>query len=574
MHGPEQELERLRFAIAASGDAVYDWDVASGCITWSDNARDVLGIADLEDVAHRATYFARLHREDRAVLADLEKHHLRTQRRFECEYRVQRKDREYAWVHDRGMPEFDCHSEPVRVICTVRSIGLRKQSENRLVRLVNYDELTGQYNRARLREALQSALAYSGRYDVPGAYLLVAIDNLTLINYIHGHDVADRAIVATSRALDQCLRASDVIGRVGNDQFGVVLNGSSSTNVASIAEKILNGVQQSAWEGGQAHPPLTVSIGIVTHPDTVREAYDAMAKAEVALEQSRRAGHNCFSIYNLSEEESRDLRVHIQTAETVQTALKKNKLDLAFQPIVDAATSEPAFYECLLRLTNENGEMISAGMFLPIVEQMGLARPIDRRVLEMVVQELIEHPGVNLALNMSVLSTTDPAWLRLFTNLLKDRRDVATRLLIEITETAVLEDVKEAARFVSTMRDLGCRVALDDFGAGYTSFRHLQEMSVDVVKIDGSFVQSLVERADSRLFVRTLQSFADGLGLQTVAECIENQEAANLLVGHGVHFLQDWHFGRPSIERPWLTHPGGNVMALPLPGRAGIPVAS
>lgn len=168
----------------------------------------------------------------------------------------------------------------------------------------------------------------------------------------------------------------------------------------------------------------------------------------------------------------------------------------------------------------------------------------------MVVQELIAHLGVNLALNMSVLSTTDPAWLRLFTNLLKDCRDVATRLLIEITETAVLEDVKEAARFVSTVRDLGCRIALDDIGAGYNSFRHLQEMSVDVVKIDGSFVQSLVERADSRIFVRTLQSFADGLGLQTVAECVENQEVANLLVGNGVHFLQGWHFGQPSIERP------------------------
>ena len=103
---------------------------------------------------------------------------------------------------------------------------------------------------------------------------------------------------------------------------------------------------------------------------------------------------------------------------------------------------------------------------------------------------------------------------------------------------------------VAPLRDLGCRVALDDFGAGDTSFRHLKTLSVDIVKIDGSFVQSLVERTDSRIFVRTLQSFADGLGLQTVAECVENQEVANLLVGNGVHFLQGWHFGQPSIERP------------------------
>ncbi len=574
MHSPERELERLRFAIAASGDAVYDWDIPSGKITWSENAVEVLGINNVDDIGLRDAYFARFHREDRAVLADLQERQLRSERRFECEYRAQRKDGEYGWVHDRGMPKFEESGKPVRVIGTVRGIGVRKQSENRLVRLVNYDELTGQYNRARLREALQSALAYSTRYDVPGAYLLIAIDNLTLINYTHGHDVADRAIVATSRALDQCLRASDVIGRVGNDQFGVVLNGSSATNVANIAEKVLNGVQQTVWEGGQAHPPLTVSIGIVTHPDTVREAYDAMAKAEVALEQSRRAGHNCFSVYKLSEEESRDLRVHIKTAETVQTALKNDKLDLAFQPIVDAETAEPMFYECLLRLIDEEGQMIAAGMFLPIVEQMGLARPIDRRVLKMVVQELIEYPEVDLALNMSVLSTTDPAWLRLFTNLLKDRRDVATRLMIEITETAVLEDVKEAARFVATVRDLGCRVALDDFGAGYTSFRHLQEMSVDIVKIDGSFVKPLAERADSRLFVRTLQSFADGLGLQTVVECVETDEVANLLVGHGVHFLQGYYFGRPTVERPWLSRPLATVTPLNPRKTAPVPAAS
>ena len=299
-----------------------------------------------------------------------------------------------------------------------------------------------------------------------------------------------------------------------------------------------------------------------------------MAKAEVALEQSRRAGHNCFSVYKLSEEESRDLRVHIKTAETVQTALKNDKLDLAFQPIVDAETAEPMFYECLLRLIDEEGQMIAAGMFLPIVEQMGLARPIDRRVLKMVVQELIEYPEVDLALNMSVLSTTDPAWLRLFTNLLKDRRDVATRLMIEITETAVLEDVKEAARFVATVRDLGCRVALDDFGAGYTSFRHLQEMSVDIVKIDGSFVKPLAERADSRLFVRTLQSFADGFGLQTVVECVETDEVANLLVGHGVHFLQGYYFGRPTVERPWLSRPLATVTPLNPRKTAPVPAAS
>jgi diguanylate cyclase (GGDEF)-like protein/PAS domain S-box-containing protein len=568
----EKELERLRFAISVAGDAVYDWDLYTGAFTWSDNALDILGATDRDDIVTKENYFARIDREDREVLREVHERHFKNRRRFECEYRVRRDNGEYVWVHDRGMAEFDPNGKPIRIIGAIRGVASNRISEAQLARLANYDDLTGQFNRSRLREALRSGLAYSRRHNTPGAYLIVGIDNLTLVNYTHGQDVADRAILSVSRVLDSCLRASDVVGSVGPDQFGVVLNGCAKKHLSTIAEKILEAVQQVSLKGQKSPTLLSVSIGAVTYPDTVREAHDAMAKAEVALDRSQRSGHNCFTVYDLSDEASRDLKGHVETAEAVQTALKMNRLGLAFQPIVDAKTQTPVLYECLLRMRDEYGDWVQADGFIPVAEQMGLARPIDRRVLEMVVEELSASPGVSLALNMSVLSTTDPAWLRLLTDLLKERPGIARSLLIEITETAVLEDVKEAGRFVAAVREMGCRVALDDFGAGYTSFRHLQEMAVDMVKIDGSFVKSLVERVDSRLFVRTLQTFASGMGLKTVAECVESEAVANILVEHGVDYLQGYYFGRPELKQPWLREteeaPTTWHMPPPAPRRA------
>ncbi|MCH7734996.1 MAG: PAS domain-containing protein [Chloroflexi bacterium] len=200
MGAEEKELERLRFAISVSGDAVYDWDVPTGEIIWSDNAPGILGVGELSEISSRDAFLARIDPEDHDVLAEVHARHLRDHRRFECEYRFRRQDGSYFWLCDRGLGEFGPGGEPLRVVGSVRGIEPSKQREARLVRLANYDDLTGQYNRSRLREALQSALTYSVRHGAPGAYMLGSIDNLTLINYTHGYEVAVGAGVAAASA--------------------------------------------------------------------------------------------------------------------------------------------------------------------------------------------------------------------------------------------------------------------------------------------------------------------------------------------------------------------------------------
>ncbi len=187
------------------------------------------------------------------------------------------------------------------------------------------------------------------------------------------------------------------------------------------------------------------------------------------------------------------------------------------------------------------------------MEKLGYIRLIDRYVLERAVAETAAHPGICLGFNISGFTATDRAWLRGATAILQGAREVASRLVVEITETAALHDLEESAGFVVTLRELGCRIALDDFGAGFTSLRHLQALAIDTVKIDGSFVRNLTEKAENQVFLRHLVGLAKSLNLLTVAECVETAEQAAMLRREGVHFLQGYYYGAPSMEPPWTA---------------------
>jgi len=240
----------------------------------------------------------------------------------------------------------------------------------------------------------------------------------------------------------------------------------------------------------------------------------------------------------------------------VQAALREDRLLFAFQPVVCTATGEVDYFECLLRMRDEEGEIVSGGEFITTIEQLGLIGLIDRFVLEQTVRELASHPEIRLGLNVSSLTACGRSWLRSLMSLLRDRPDLARRLVVEITETAALYDLEESARFVDTLRHAGCRVALDDFGAGHTSLRHLQILAVDTVKIDGSFVRNLAVSPENRILLRHLLGLTKGFGLSTVAECVENAEDAALLCAEGVGYLQGYHLGPPTIERAWLGDVG------------------
>jgi EAL domain-containing protein (putative c-di-GMP-specific phosphodiesterase class I) len=239
----------------------------------------------------------------------------------------------------------------------------------------------------------------------------------------------------------------------------------------------------------------------------------------------------------------------------VQAALREDRLLFAFQPVVCAATGAIDYFECLLRMRDEQGNIVVGGAdFITTVERLGLIGIIDRFVLERTLKELDTDPGVRLGFNVSGLTAGDRPWLRSLIAQVRNRPDLGHRLVVEITETAAIYDIEETARFVDALRQAGCRVALDDFGAGHTALRHLQALAVDTIKIDGSFVQNLADHPENQIFLRHLVGLTKSFGLTTVAECVENAEDAALLHREGVEYLQGFFFGAPITERPWLKN--------------------
>jgi len=564
------ETGQVLAALSAAGDVAYVWDVQSDRLRWH-GALEALEF-DFAAISSAEDFAARIHGDDRPIRAQRLSAHLNQNATFDCEYRLRLDNGHFAWFHDRGaadpgpsQPFQSTQStqstqsgqpaKPHRVLGVLRLISGRKAAEQRLEHLANYDELTGHYNKQRLREALDHVLASSSRSGDSGAYLAVGVDKLVNINDAFGYKAADSVIIEIGQRLDRCLRVSDVIGRVGGDRFGIVLADCAEQNTAIAAEKILAAVGQMPIDTVAGPVYATVSIGCATFPEQAKTAYDVMTRAETALAEAKRAGRDCFVTYQITEEQRSRHRFGMALGERVQRALKDNRLVFAYQPVVASDTGATDHYECLLRMIGEDGQMMLAGDFVAAIEQLGFIRLIDRYVLEKAIAEVSDKPEARLAFNISGLTATDRPWLRAISSLLKGKPEVASRLVVEITETAALHDIVESASFVRTLRDLGCRVALDDFGAGFTSLRHLQALSVDTVKIDGSFVRNLASNPENQVFLRHLVGLAKGLNLATVAEWVETPEEAALLRREGVQFLQGYLFGTPSLEKPWLQAP-------------------
>ena len=224
----------------------------------------------------------------------------------------------------------------------------------------------------------------------------------------------------------------------------------------------------------------------------------------------------------------------------------------AFQPVVSATTGEVHYYECLLRLRDAEGGVLAAGEFIQEIERFGYIRLIDRYILDKVLAEAISHPGVTFGFNISALTTADRQWLRSLVTRLRAQPGLARRLVVEITETAALYDIEESARFVNALRRTGCRVALDDFGAGHTSLQHLQSLAVDMVKIDRSFIRDITTNEESQVFLRHLLGLPKGFDFSTIAEGVETEEEAKILRLEGVDFLQGYHYGAATLDPPWL----------------------
>jgi len=398
---------------------------------------------------------------------------------------------------------------------------------------------------------LETTIQSTIREHTAGALLLVSITNLAMIINAYGHDVSEIVVHDLTKIIASMLNDGDLVQRLQRDQLGVVVTNSYPEDVKTLAARINSAILNFGRDNfSTASLHIIGTIGSVCFPLETTSAHDALDKSYAAANSLQAMPHRTFE---LTRPEADQCRQQMGLANYLYNAYKEKRLRMAYQPVIDSKTGQIAHYEALLRMVNPAGKISSAGALIPVAEKMGMIDLIDTMVMELVIEELRQAPDLHLAFNVSNVTTENSVWLDAITKLLKDAPDIATRLTVEITETAAHRDLRRAAYFVASLQSLGCLVALDDFGSGYTSFRQLKALSVDLVKIDGAFVKDIAQSADNQFFVKTLMQFAQGFGLQTVAEFVETGEIAKILMEMGVDYLQGYYLGKPENHRSWLN---------------------
>ncbi|HWC28273.1 MAG TPA: EAL domain-containing protein, partial [Solirubrobacteraceae bacterium] len=363
-----------------------------------------------------------------------------------------------------------------------------------------------------------------------------------------GHQAGDELIARVAGALAKRLRRSDVLARLGGDEFAVILPHADETAARRVAAELLDCVRSEAerTRAGSRHG-LTASIGVAFFDDEDGlEPEDVMVHADLAMYDAKEAGRDRASFYRSHSVPQPRTRRRVTWVEEIRSALDDERFELLAQPIVDLQGRRDRRFELLLRMRNRDGDLIPPSAFLYVAERLDLVQEIDRCVVARAIRMLDEHPEISLEVNLSGRSIGAPALLELTERLLGESAIDPARLTFEITETAAVANIALARAFSARLRELGCRFALDDFGAGFGSFYYLKHLPFDYLKIDGEFVRSVTTDATDRLLVTAVVEIARGMGKETIAEFVGDDRTVEMLRELGVDWGQGFHLGEPA----------------------------
>jgi len=541
--------------LASLGQAAFVWDVATDEMVWSDHLASVFPDIPMEALASGAA-FSNLIEPVRSVRTEALGHSSLAHGAEGAPYRIEYGVRASTsapvlWIEESGCWFAGADGKPARAQGIVRIDNERHARDEQLVKLSRHDPLTGELNRTHLIASLAEAVEEATRFRSSCAFMLIGIDHLARINDAFGFDVADVVISEVAARIRVRLRGGDVLGRFSGNKFGLILKNCTVDDMNVAAERFLAGIRGEVVPTQSGPVSITASIGAVSVPRYARSADEAINRAHETLDMAKRRRAGSFSMWRPNVERDAQRRVNIRVTDEIVTALNDRRIVMAYEPVVEAGSRNPSFYECLVRMEQNDGQVLLAPDIVPVAEKLGLIHMVDHRVLELVVAELARSPNVRLSLNISPDTTMDPDWSASIESLMRAHPGVAERLIVEITETVAIQDIDDIRGFVTRLKSFGSRIAIDDFGAGYTSFRNLRKLGVDIVKIDGAFVQNIVRSADDRAFVQTLIDLARRLEIKTVAEWVQDEESAVMLRDWGCDFIQGRLIGLASSERPW-----------------------
>jgi diguanylate cyclase (GGDEF)-like protein/PAS domain S-box-containing protein len=457
---------------------------------------------------------------------------------------------EDRWIGINARITNDDNGEMLGIRGTARDVTEQHLATLRIEHLAMHDALTELPNRHSLQQRIESAMEEGG----VGALLFLDIDHFKYVNDNFGHRTGDQLIIGMGSVLREMMRTRNgEVYRLGGDEFAVHLPEGLRKEAVDTAETALNAIRHYRFQAGgqKVISNLSASIGIALYPFHGSDLPALLSNVDIAMYQAKDLGRNRYTLFDQASDSLRSTHKRIHWAKKLRDALDEDRLVLFSQPVVRLKDQKPVHQEILVRIRDHNGKYIQPENFIEFAESMGMVQEIDMRVIEKLLQFMSESGQIGEKLryfvNLSRVSISDQHWIQRFIKLLRTSGVNPGQLVFEITETAAMSEIDVTLTFIRKLKSMGCRFALDDFGAGFSSFYYLKRFEVDYLKIDGSFIRDLATDEGSRIFVKALNDVARGLDKQVIAEWVEKPEVVKLLLGMGVQFGQGYLFQQPEL---------------------------
>lgn len=461
------------------------------------------------------------------------------------------------WIHSKLQNTLN---EDSLILSVGSNITEHKNLGKNMDWLVSYDPLTSLYNRRRFQIELDTAIEACQGKNQPGALLIIDLDNFNDINDSYGHKVGDSVLrkVANnlkSLSLDYQNPANICCARMGGDEFAIIMRDTRHSDACWLARKIIQLLTGITHAHDQSSFQLSSSIGIATFSSSEpRTPNDLLSNANYACNQARKNGPNQMHTYKDDHQHQQKTQHRMFWRDRIEHALKNNRFVLHYQPILNIKLNTISHYETLIRMLDENNEVIAPGLFISIAEKSGLIRQIDDYLISTAIakQGELRRNGhdVSLSINLSSKAFNDPELFNKIEMAIRLGKANPENLIFEITETGEVTNIATASQLMLRIQSLGCQFSLDDFGVGYSSFDHLRKLPFEYVKIDGSFVTDLANNSDNKALVIALSEVAIGFNKLTVAEFVDSMQTLNMLKLAKVNYAQGYLIGKPSETIP------------------------
>ena len=547
-----QNQERYSLAMQASNDGLWDWDLKTNKILYSDRWKEMLGFNDDEISDTADEWLSRVHPEDHdRVRASIDAYLEGTTSNFEIEYRIRHFSNNYLWMMAKGLAIRTSDGRATRFAGSQTDVSERKSNEEQMIHDALHDTLTSIPNRTLLLDRIRQSLVRRKRYPKTSfAIIFIDLDRFRLVNESLGHIHGDELLQLISARLKETIPIGDTVARLGGDEFSILLQDINSVRDVEVIAKDIQNLFSKPFFLGDREVFASASMGIAHSDNDYKTPEEILRDAELAMYRAKREGKSQSIVFQPQFRQSSLSPIDLDT--DLRRALDRDEMELHYQPIISMRDRTISGFEALLRWSHRSRGVISPNEFIPLAEETGLIYDLGQWVLGKACKQIAawnkskkKEDQLEISINLSSRQFSDPNLVEgIVENIEKSGFD-AEFLKIEITESALMQNAQRSVSMLNQLKDLNIKVCVDDFGTGYSSLSYLHTFPIDTLKIDRSFVHDMSRNFRNMEIIRTIIMLAHNLKLDVIAEGVETGEQDAQLSALGCQFAQGFYFSRP-----------------------------